>query len=185
MCKIKRVRLKFESIQQVVGNEELAVILLTDVQRARALSVVCDETLSRQLLLRLHSPEICKTMLPEALVQMLDGPHEMMVFGLHDGQYQVVLADSDFERTVRLRMSDAVLLSILSDIPLYIEDTLFRRQSVAFDEQAKGIAIPINAMDADRLNEALQSAIEKENYELASQLRDEIRRRKTTDDGQL
>ena len=51
------------------------------------------------------------------------------------------------------------------------------RQSTPFDETATGIAIPINTMDVPRLKMALQQAIDNENYELASQLRDEIQRR--------
>ena len=175
---MKRIRLRFESIQQVAGSDELAIILLTDEARKNALSVVCDEPMTRQIVLRLQSPGHCKTMLPEALVAMLGEPHEMMVFGLHDGQYQVVLADASYQRNYRLRMSDAVLLSIISGFPLYIEEMLMRRQCVPFDEQATGIAIPINTMDVERLNLAMQKAIDEENYELASKLRDEMKRRK-------
>jgi protein-arginine kinase activator protein McsA len=79
--------------------------------------------------------------------------------------------------SVRLRMSDAVLLSLISDIPLYIEDNLMERQCFPFDERAQKIAIPINTMDLSRLQSALADAIENENYELASQLRDEINKR--------
>ena len=78
-----------------------------------------------------------------------------------------------------MRMSDAVLLNIISECPLYIEEQLMRQQSVPFDENARGVAIPINTMDVRRLNMALQRAIDNENYELASQLRDEIKRRKS------
>jgi len=54
---------------------------------------------------------------------------------------------------------------------------LMNQQSIAFDEHARGVAIPINTMDTKRLNVALKQAISSENYELASQLRDEIKRR--------
>ena len=42
---------------------------------------------------------------------------------------------------------------------------------------AQKIAIPINTMDLPRLQSALADAVENENYELASQLRDEINKR--------
>ena len=100
----------------------------------------------------------------------------MMICGLFEGQYQVVLMN-EMADSVRLRMSDAVLLSIISNIPLYIEDRLFERQNFPFDEHSQSIAIPINTMDLPRLKMALEHAVENENYELASQLRDEIKRR--------
>ena len=174
---MKRTLLRFENIQQVVGDEHLAVILLTDETRQRALSVVCDEQMTQQMLLRLQSPNRCCAMLPEVLVQMLSGKYEMMIYGIHDGQYQVVLADTDFKQSTRLRISDAVLLNIIAGYPLYIEEELMRRQCVPFKENVRGIAIPINTMDCQRLNMALEKAIDDENYELASQLRDELKRR--------
>jgi protein-arginine kinase activator protein McsA len=51
------------------------------------------------------------------------------------------------------------------------------RQCFLFDEKAQSIAIPINTMDLSCLKSALKDAVENENYELASQLRDEINRR--------
>lgn len=165
-------------MQQIVGSEDLSVVLLTDEARQRALSVVCDADMSRQLMLRLQgNREVCKTMLPEALLQLLPSSYEMMIVGVYDGQYQVVLMEMEHGQTVRIRISDAVLLSIISHVPLYIEERLMQRQGVPFDEHAKGIAIPINSMDTPRLKTALQNAVEEENYELASQLRDEIKRR--------
>ena len=178
---MERIKLRFENIQQVVGSSELSVLLLTDEGRKRALSVVCDEPITRQILMRLQNPDRCKNMLAEALMQMLTGTYQMMIYGIHNGQYQVVLADEDFVQSTRIRMSDAALLSIISETPLYIESQLFQRQSVPYDEHARGISIPINAMDAPRLQMALKQAIEEENYELASQLRDELKRRTTQD----
>lgn len=175
---MKRLLLRFENIQQVVGDEHLSVIMLTDESRQRALSIVCDEEVTQQFLLRLHTQDVCQTFLPEALVQMLPSKYEMTIYGIHDGQYQVVLSDTDFERSARLRISDAVLLNIISAFPLYIEEELMKHQCVPFEENAQGIAIPINTMDQKRLNVALEQAIDAENYELASQLRDELKRRK-------
>ena len=151
---MKRTLLRFENVQQVVGGDGMAVIILTDGERKRALSVVCDEPMSQQL----------------------QESYEMLICGLFEGQYQVMLMNNIGD-SVRLRMSDAVLLSLISDIPLYIEDNLMERQCFPFDERAQKIAIPINTMDLSRLQSALADAIENENYELASQLRDEINKR--------
>lgn len=174
---MKRTQLKFESIQQVVGNDDLSVILLTDKNRQRALSLVCDHQMTSQILLRIQSPSKCLTMLPESLVQLLPGQYEMMIYGIHDGQYQVVLSDVEFKHSTRIRMSDAILLSIISTYPLFIEENLMLQQSIRFDANSTGVAIPINTMDIQRLNVALQSAIDDEDYKLASVIRDEINRR--------
>ena len=176
---MKRTLLRFENLQQIAGSDELSVILLTDEPRKRALSVVCDTDMTRQLLIRLRgNAKVCRAMLPEALLQLLPSSYEMMIVGVYDGQYQVMLMDTEDGNSVRVRTSDAVLLSIISHIPLYIEERLMAQQSVPYDEHATGVAIPINSMDTPRLRAALKNAVEEENYELASQLRDEINRRK-------
>ena len=140
---MRRIRLRLENMQQVKGGDGIAVILLTDMQRMNAITVVCDEQMMQQILMRMQNPRICATMLPEALFSLLPSKYEMMVFGLYQGQYQVVLMDEKGE-SARLRMSDAVLLMLISDIPLYIEEKLMQRQCTPYDETAPGIAIPIN-----------------------------------------
>ena len=178
---MQRTQLRFQSLQQIAGNEDVAVVILTDNARQRALSLVCDGEMTRQLLMRLQGPrDVCKTLLPEVLIQMLPmfpSNYELMVVGIFDGQYQVVLMDIDGGTSVRVRMSDAILLSMISHIPLYIEEGLMQKQCTHFEENAQRIAIPINTMDTSRLQQALDHAVESENYELASQLRDEIKRR--------
>jgi hypothetical protein len=173
---MRRTLLRFENVQQVVGGEGMAVIILTDMERKNALSVVCDEQMFRQLQMRVTNPGVCRNMLPETLLKLLPSTYEMMICGLYEGQYQVILMD-DIGNSLRLRTSDAVLLSVMSDIPLYIENGLMERQCFPYDEKAQSIAIPINTMDLPRLKLALEKAVETENYELASQLRDEINRR--------
>ena len=176
---MKRTLLRFENIRQIVGTDELSVVLLTDLEQRRTLSVVCDHDMTKQMMMRLNGKrEVCRTLLPEVLVKLLPSTYEMMIVGIYDGQYQVMLMDTQSGESQRIRISDAILLSLISKVPLYIEDRLMERQSVPFDEHASGVSIPINTMDTARLKLALKSAVEDENYELASQLRDEIKRRR-------
>lgn len=174
---MKRTLLRFQSLHQIMGSSEMSVIMLTDMNRQRALSVVCDELMSRELMLRLKANDICQNLLPETLLQFLPSEYEMMVVGIFDGQYQVMLMDTLSGKNVRIRMSDAVLLMLISRVPLYIEEGLMQRQCVPFDENSTGVAIPINTMNLERLQQLLTNAVDEENYELASHIRDEIKRR--------
>ena len=57
-----------------------------------------------------------------------------------------------------------------------------QRQCFPFDEKTQTqLAIPINTMDVKHLKSALEKAVDDENYELASHLRDEIKRRNEGD----
>jgi len=164
-------------MQQVTGSSDTTVILLTDEARQRVISVMCDEATALQFSIRVGNG-YSHTLLPEALLQVCGSQLEMMIFGLFEGQYQVVLMNMDTGVTTRLRMCDAILLSIISETPLYIEERLMQQQSVPFDENSQRIAIPINTMDIQSLQSALAKAVDDEDYKLASHIRDEINSRK-------
>lgn len=104
----------------------------------------------------------------------MDLEKENGVFYLH------VVKSSDNGKTldaVPIRISDAVLLTYLSDVPLYIEENLMLKQSVSYELPANNLALPLNTLDTDMLKEALDKAVNDEKYEMASLLRDELRRR--------
>ena len=77
-----------------------------------------------------------------------------------------------------------MLLNTISKdkIPLYIDEDLFLKQSSKFNMKAEGVALPVNALPVSMLEKTLGKAVAAENYELASQLRDELKRRKKTGD---
>ena len=76
-----------------------------------------------------------------------------------------------------IRVSDAVLLAQIARLPIYIDRVLMSKQSVPYIKEARGVSIPVNTISTDMLQDALAKAIEEEKYELASHLRDELKRR--------
>lgn len=180
---MSRVKLIFKGIAQIVGASGLSVIVLTDVDEQQQLSVVCDKAMTDQFSQRLAlSPRQQQQLLPEVLVSMLlsEGDisdYELMVYDVSEGQYRVSLLNK-LTLTLRpIRMSDAVLLSLIADIPLYIDQALMARQSSLYKPESPGIHIPINTLETKRLNEELEKAISEENYRLASFIHKEIQRR--------
>ena len=121
-------------------------------------------------------------MLPEVLWQVIssqtDVHYEILISDIIEEQYRAILYDTESLEPVAIRASDAVLLSFISNIPLFIEEKLMKRQSVPYQRSSNGVAMPLNAISNKMLQEALDKAVEDENYELASHLRDEMRRRK-------
>ncbi|MGN1375977.1 MAG: bifunctional nuclease domain-containing protein [Prevotella sp.] len=177
-----KVRLYFSGVSEIVGGSDIALIILSDESRMRQLSIVCDKAMAVQIELRVKSVPITSIMLPEVLCRLLRmdemSSYEIHIDGINDGQYIMRLANTASGRSDQLRASDAILLSVISDIPLYIDQSLLLRQSVPFNSSHRGISIPINSLSEDMLNTALEQAIKDENYEMASYVRDEINRRK-------
>ncbi len=107
--------------------------------------------------------------------------HSMLVF---EKENQIHTLDS--------RTSDAVALAIRFNCPIYTSEEILNEVGVIFDEQAedqteteneepdapKTTPSGLSALTLDELETMLNEAIENEDFELASQIRDEINRRK-------
>ena len=180
MC-MDKVRLVFKGVSEIVGSENLGLLILTDEQCEQQISIICEKSMAVQLELRAKGLPIAEIMLPEVLGHVIASQTELqlelVITNLIDGQYRVLLMNIDTMESVPIRASDAVLLSVAGNIPLFILSQLMVRQSVRSSANQSGVSIPVNTLSDDMLESALGKAIKDENYELASHLRDERMRR--------
>lgn len=175
-------RLIFKGVSEIVGTEDMGLLILTDENNMRQISIVCDKAMAVQLELRTKEIPIVKIMLPEVLCRMQginpNSGYELLIDDLVEGQYRTTLYDKKNKKAEIIRASDAVLLSYVAKIPIYIDSVLLARQSVAYSEKnSRGVSLPVNTISDKMLQAALEKAILEENYELASHLRDEKKRR--------
>lgn len=179
-------RLIFKGVSEIVGTEDMGLLILTDEKNMRQISIVCDKAMAVQLELRTKKIPIVDIMLPEVLCKMLDInanlEYELLIDDLIDGQYRTILYNKINMKSSLIRASDAVLLSYVGNIPLFIDSALMSRQSVLYKENSKGVSLPVNTISDKMLQTALEKAILDENYELASHLRDEKKRREKKGD---
>lgn len=171
----------FKGVSEIVGTDDLGLLILTDESKERQITIVCDKAMAVQIELRVKKLPITRIMLPEVMSKLLssyaDSDFELLIDDIIDGQYRTLLYNRTTLTPMLIRASDAVLLSLVGDIPLYIESGLMRRQSVAYRENSRGVSLPVNTISDEMLQAALDKAIADENYELASHLRDEKKRR--------
>lgn len=81
------------------------------------------------------------------------------------------------EQVIQTDATSGILVAMKSECPLLTYRSLFERQ-IGQQKSEDQIAVPITIMSKQLLNEALQAAVLEENFELASQLRDELKERK-------
>ena len=159
--------------------------VLSDVEGKNAICIICDEVITRQMSQRLNHVPNADLQLPEVLLYMIqasgEANFEMLVHGVADGEYLVSLLDLQNLVLRSIRMSDAMLLSYISGIPLYIDDMLMRRQSMPYKPGSTGLKIPINTLSTTRLSQELERAIADEDYHLATHLHEELQRRNNRD----
>lgn len=176
-------KLIFNGISEIVGNSGMAVVMLTDAEQRRAISVVCDSAMKYQIGVRCTSgKDQLSKLLPEVLILMFAdvtdiSRYEIYIYDLEGGEYKTMIQNTEKHVEYPIRLSDAMLLSIIGDLSIYIRSELFDKQSSPYNGGTDRLAIPINTLDTDKLEEELQKAIKSENYRLASQINRELNRR--------
>lgn len=176
-----KTRLEFVGVSEIIGNKDITLLLLAELDGKRQISVVCEADIACQIQMRRSGNAHTETLLPEVLCRLFDfksySGAELIINDIEDGQYKAYLSGVGDKQPVPIRISDAVLLSVVADIPLYMDAVLMKRQSVAYMADATKVSVPINSVTDEMLDEALEQAIADENYELASYLNSEKKRR--------
>ena len=81
------------------------------------------------------------------------------------------------EYKIDSRTSDAIALALRYKCPMYTTEDIMETEHLHDLGEGK-FSVPITSVSVELLEDALQKAIDKEDYETASQIRDEIRKRK-------
>ncbi len=82
--------------------------------------------------------------------------------------------------TISTTAAEAIITALATESPIRINRLLLQRIGSAMtdnDLNNKRMALPLSAMNDNLLEQALETAVKQENYELAGALRDELRKR--------
>ncbi|MCF0203633.1 MAG: bifunctional nuclease family protein [Bacteroidaceae bacterium] len=184
------VKIEYLATQEIVHSDKVNLLILVDEGRTRQLVVITDRPtaisisamysakgnrMAYEQFVKRSALYVMMSVVPEALRRLM----HIRIDALMHGQYRAMLVRKDTlgEPPMELRTPEAVLLSVVSGIPMYIDDHLWRTQSTVFNPLATGTSIPTNTLPLEMLQEALQSAIDSEDYEAAKKINDEINNR--------
>ncbi len=179
-----RIKLFLQQATEVMGEEKEGLLILTDSFQERQIAVPCSSKMFDEFKSRMNNPKH-QTELSDILFNVIKWQTELslelVIINVDNGHYSAILSNTDSLEQVPIDGAQAVLLNYISKdkIPLFIEEKLFLKQSSVYDMKAKGVSLPVNTLSSSMLRKAMEKAIEAENYELASQLRDELNRRQT------
>ena len=187
MSDSKLVRLRLEAVGDT-EHDNLHMITLISDSKERQVIFFTDKYICDQLSIRFVAPNssLSRKFLPEVLLKMLKDKsmslkddYRIVITAVVDGEYQVVIEDLASSAAYPIRISDAVLLSYISEMPLYMRSKLYMRQGVFVLSNTKhNKAVPVNVIPVEFLEKALQQMIDEENYRMAKILSDELKRRK-------
>ena len=178
------IKLRLESVMSMESSgHQLSLVTLINDKEDRQLTFVCDRYVRDQFVTRDTAKTKIDTirLLPEVLIEILRNNRTMelknlriIIYGVYEGEYETELEDLNSSLTYPIRLSDAVLLSSISKIPIYVLSSILDRQGTPYSKQDMYTkSMPINILPEDNLREALQNAINNEDYQLAKVLSDE------------
>lgn len=176
------VELTFQGATQVVGTSSVVLLVLTDGEQRRQITILSDKAAERELLLRKGDVAVRRELLPEVMCavfpEMCAENFHLYIYGVDDGRYLVLLVDRKTLDMIPIRISDAILLSQVARLSILINRRLFEQQSVPFDATSRRMALPLNTLSMEMLRKTLDKAVAAENYEMASMVKEEMEKRR-------
>lgn len=122
---------------------------------------------------------------------------EVIIYNLVEGIFYAKLISDDNEKEVEIdaRTSDAIALAVRFDCPIYTYEFILSAAGIILEDQPKEGGMPaleepvekkasskddkdLTKKSTEELKELLNGAIDGENYERASRIRDELNKRK-------
>ena len=183
---MKEVELKILDMSSVLKPSDSFALVLEEVggeERKLALIIGAVEAQGIKMAERHYMPprpfthDLLLNVMAVGRLQCLKGVIYQVKNGIYSTYLYIRRADGEVD-VVDARTSDAIVLSLRAGFPLYVyEDILEKEHLRNISSDGSSYTMSINSVDIDMLKRAMDEAVQCEDYERASQLRDEIRKR--------
>ena len=177
------VELKIHDMSTTLYPADAYALVLEEVDGGRKLPVIIgqQEAQAIKVMMMKYQPPrpLTHDLFPTLTMHLGATLKQIVIYKAKDGVfYSYLYFDKEGEEIkIDARTSDAVALALRYKCPMYTTQSIMESEHLHDMGEGK-FSVPISSVSLQMLEEALQSAIEKEEYEQASQLRDEIRKRK-------
>ncbi len=179
----KIIRLKVHEISKLQADGTQYLLILKEVDGKMLMPVLLDKREAEDLLFasnrepKFHAPwtRIMKSLGTE-LGFVVEG---VILTEIRGTRYmaQVQLLHNGVNFSMEMDAIQAIIMALAFRCPIFIEEALFAQQHSHSDAQGT-VSLPISTLTLPMLEDVLRDALRDENYELASHIRDEIKRRR-------
>ena len=184
--KMEKIKLVYQGAFAIPDAEEACVVTLTDTQEVRALSIVTDKPMANEIKLHQLDKEVKHPHLADVLAKMIceQGPQNYHVVFVANGNIgpKAKLVNVITSTEYSLPQDEAVLLAVAAGLEIFTNMEVLQNFTTPFSKDVMSVALPIVGLPDSLLKKALEKAVEEENYEGASFIRDEMKRRQEEKD---
>lgn len=184
--KMEKIKLVYQGAFAIPDAEEACVVTLTDTQEVRALSIVTDKPMANEIKFHQLNKDIKHPHLVDVLAKMIceQGSQNYHVVFEANGKIgpKAKLVNVITSTEYSLPQDEAVLLAVAAGLEIFTNMEVLQNFTTPFSKDVMSVALPIVGLPDSLLKKALEKAVEEENYEGASFIRDEMKRRQEEKD---
>lgn len=193
---MEKVELEITGINYSYSQSGAYTLILSEVGGSRRLPIIIGQFEAQSIAIELEKLKPSRPLTHDLFKKFANTFHiklnEVVINKFEEGVFYsiLVLEKENQFYTIDARTSDAVALAIRFNCPIYTDEEILKEIGVMFEiNSEKNIEDDIDSEKADKenelsvlsveeLNEMLNEAVESENFELASLIRDELNKRK-------
>lgn len=199
---MKKLQLDILALKYSQAQTGAYSLILGEADGPRKLSIIIGGFEAQAIAIAIEKMNTTRPLTHDLFKLMADAYHihmkEVVIYNLVDGIFfaRLVCDDGIKQEEIDARTSDAIALAIRFGCPIYTYDFILKAAGsvepelpaqtddtdMAEESEEKGFSaddIKLSDLNNDELKERLQQAIDNEDYEEATRIRDEINRRKT------
>ena len=170
-----------KSVSEVLGIKDVALVSLVNATDTRQIVVSCELEMRDLIMKYMTDKPETQMLFPSVVNDILatrdKSSLEVRINDVKDGVYQTEIYDQLTQRSFPIRCSDGIFFAIVCKLHIYASAEVMRLHSVPYVTGATKVGLPLSVLSEKMLKDSLQMAIETENYEMASNLRDELNKR--------
>ena len=174
-------RLVYKGVFSIPEADDVCLITRTDEGEKRALYIVLEKEVANEIKMHEKMMEDADCQLVDVFSKVLKDEgavHYRIVFeGILNQGLKAKLVNTITDASYDIRPEMAVLLSLKSDFEMCTSLDVLQKFSTPYNKNVMSVALPIMSLPDSLLHKALEKAVEEENYEGASFIRDEMKRR--------
>ena len=180
---MREIELKIHDMSSTLHPADAYALVLEEKEGGRKLPIIIghlEAQAIKVMMLKYQPPRpLTHDLFKDLTGQLGVTMTKMLIYKAKGGVfYSYLYFDKDGEELkIDARTSDAVALALRYRCPMYATEEVIESEHLHDLGEGK-FSVPITSVSLQMLEEALALAVEKEDYEQASHLRDEIRRRK-------
>lgn len=173
--------LLIKSVSEIFGIKDVALVSLVNATETRQIVVSCElemrDLIMKYMTDRPETQMLFPSVVNDILATRDKSSLEVRINGVKDGVYQTEIYDRLTQKSFPIRCSDGIFMSVACKLHIYASAEVMRLHSIPYVTGATKVGLPLSVLSEKLLKNSLQMAIETENYEMASNLRDELNKR--------